>query len=97
MGKKAKQVIRVVLDTNVIVSAILFSGELSRIVTFWQTGRIIPVMSKETFSELMTVLKYPKFSLSTNERKTILENEILPFFEIVESTREPRRTFLRES
>jgi predicted nucleic acid-binding protein len=26
MGKKPKQVIRVVLDTNVIVSAMLFSG-----------------------------------------------------------------------
>jgi uncharacterized protein len=90
MGKKPKQVIRVVLDTNVIVSAVLFSGELSKIVTFWQTGKIIPVISKGTFDELITVFKYPKFSLSSNEIKDILENEILAFFEIVESAKEPK-------
>jgi putative PIN family toxin of toxin-antitoxin system len=85
MGKKPEEVIRVVLDTGVIISAMLFQGELSRMVTLWQRGRIIPVISRETFDELITVLKYPKFSLSSDEMKAMIENEILPFFEVVES------------
>jgi len=85
MGEKPEKVIRVVLDTSVIISAMLFRGELSRMVTLWQRGRIIPVICKETFDELITVLKYPKFSLSGDEMKSLMENEILPFFEIVES------------
>jgi putative PIN family toxin of toxin-antitoxin system len=67
VGKKQKKIVRVVLDTNVLISALLFKGELSKIVRLWQTGKIIPVVSKETFEELRTVLEYPKFSLSGAE------------------------------
>jgi uncharacterized protein len=90
MGKKPEEVIRVVLDTSVIISAMLFRGELSKMVTLWQRGRIIPIISRETFDELITVLKYPKFSLSSDEMKAMIQNEILPFFEIVESDKELR-------
>jgi putative PIN family toxin of toxin-antitoxin system len=84
MGKKQEKVKRVVLDTNVLVSALLFKGVLSRLGELWRKGRIIPVISKETFAELTTVLQYPKFSLSKNEIKSVIEHEILPYFEIVE-------------
>ena len=84
MGKKEKQVKRVVLDTNVLISALLFKGGLSEIVGLWQKGKIIPVISKETFSELVTVLEYPKFSLTREETDSIIKYEILPYFEIVE-------------
>jgi putative PIN family toxin of toxin-antitoxin system len=84
MGKKQEKVKRVVLDTNVLVSALLFKGALSRFVELWRKGKIIPVISKETFSELTTVLQYPKFSLSKDEIKSIIEHEILPYFEIIE-------------
>jgi putative PIN family toxin of toxin-antitoxin system len=83
VGKKPKKIIRVVLDTNVLISALLFEGELSRIVGLWQKGRIVPVVSRETFDELRTVLEYPKFSLSRAEIKSLIECEILPFFEVV--------------
>ena len=83
MGKKPKKIIRVVLDTNVLISALLFKGEVSRIVGLWQKGQIIPVISKETFDELRSVLEYPKFSLSPVEIKSLIEHEILPFFEVV--------------
>ena len=83
MGKKSKKIIRVVLDTNVLISALLFKGQLSRIVRLWQTGKIVPVISKETFEELRTVLEYPKFSLSRAEIESLIEHEILPFFEVV--------------
>lgn len=84
MGKKEKQVKRVVLDTNVLISALLFRGGLSKIVGLWQKGKIIPVISKETFSEFVTVLEYPKFSLTQEETDSIIKYEILPYFEIVE-------------
>jgi putative PIN family toxin of toxin-antitoxin system len=83
VGKKPKKIIRVVLDTNVLISALLFKGELSRIVGLWQKGKIIPVISKETFDELKTVLEYPKFSLSRAEIKSLIKHDILPFFEVV--------------
>jgi putative PIN family toxin of toxin-antitoxin system len=84
MGKKQEKVKRVVLDTNVLVSALLFKGALSRLVGLWRKGKIIPLISKETFSELMTVLEYPKFSLTQEETNSIIKDQILPYFEIVE-------------
>ena len=84
MGKKQEKVKRVVLDTNVLVSALLFKGALSRFVELWRKGKMIPVISKETFEELTTVLQYPKFSLSKDEIKSVVEHEILPYFEIIE-------------
>jgi putative PIN family toxin of toxin-antitoxin system len=83
VGKEPKKITRVVLDTNVLISALLFKGELSRIVRLWQEGKILPIISKETFDKLMAVLEYPKFSLSHAEIKSIIEHEIIPFFEVV--------------
>lgn len=85
MGKKEK-VRKVVLDTNVLVSALLFKGEMSKIVDLWRKKKIIPVISKETFKEFKTVLAYPKFSLTEEETVAIIEENILPFFEVVEIT-----------
>lgn len=84
MGKRKKEAIKVVLDTNILVSALLFKGELSKIVDLWKKGRIIPFFSRETFDEFMRVLEYPKFSLTNTEIKTILEKEVLPYFEVVD-------------
>jgi putative PIN family toxin of toxin-antitoxin system len=84
MGKKQEKVERVVVDTNVLISALLFKGALSRFVELWQKGKIVPVISKKIFEELRVVLEYPKFSFSKDELKSIIEHEILPYFEIVE-------------
>lgn len=91
MGKKKSQ-IRVVLDTNILVSALLFNGELSRIVRLWKIGKIVPVISRETFEELKAVLSYPKFRLTEEEIKIIVEEEILPYFEVAEPIRKIKGT-----
>ena len=83
MGETPRKVRRVVLDTNVLVSALLFTGELSKIVELWQQGEVVPLISRETFDELRAVLGYPKFSLAPEEIQSIIENEILPYFEVV--------------
>lgn len=84
MDKKKERINRVVLDTNILVSALLFRGEVSRLAELWKNGAIVPVISKATFKEFKDVLSYPKFSLAESEIKTILEDEILPFFEVVD-------------
>jgi putative PIN family toxin of toxin-antitoxin system len=72
---------RVVLDTNCLVSALLFNNSrLSPLRKHWQTRKIIPLACKETASELIRVLAYPKFQLTEDEIKEIL-GEILPFLE----------------
>jgi putative PIN family toxin of toxin-antitoxin system len=88
VGKKEKTVRKVVLDTNVLVSSILFKGELAGIVDLWKRGKIVPVVSRETFDELRKVLEYQKFGLTKGEIRTIIKEEVLPFFEIVEITDE---------
>lgn len=85
MGKKEKALKRVVLDTNVLVSALLFRGELSKISTLWQKGEITPVISKETFAEFRDVLRYSKFKLTAGEIKVIIEEEVLPYFEVMDN------------
>lgn len=83
MGKKEKTAIKVVLDTNMLVSALLFKGDLSKIVDLWKNRIIAPVFSQETFREFKSVLEYPKFSLSGQEIKVIIEEEVLPYFEVI--------------
>ncbi len=91
MGKKEKTLKTVVLDTNILVSALLFRGELSGIVDLWKKGKFIPLLSKETFEEFRTVLEYPKFSLTAEELQVIIEEEVLPYFDIIEIEGKIRR------
>ena len=78
------------LDTNVVVSALLFTSTLAPFVALWQHGAICPVIFKATFQELQTVFAYPKFALSPDEIRVLLEQEILPFFEVIEVNEEVR-------
>ena len=81
MGKKK---LRVVLDTNVILSSILFGGRLEFIRRRWKEGRLKLLFSEETFEELVKVLHYPKFALAEEEIDFLLYAEILPYSETVE-------------
>ena len=80
MGQKE---IRVVLDTNVLVSALLFAGPIGRLVSLWRERRIVPLLSKDVFIEYLRVLAYPKFKLSGKEIKALVEEYVLPFAEMV--------------
>jgi putative PIN family toxin of toxin-antitoxin system len=90
MGEKQGDVTRAVLDTNVLVSALLFPGELERIVTGWKSEAFVPVFSRETFDEFRKVLAYPKFELTAQEIVALIEDEVLPFCEVVEVHEEIR-------
>ncbi|MSP38421.1 MAG: putative toxin-antitoxin system toxin component, PIN family [Deltaproteobacteria bacterium] len=80
---------RVVLDTNVIISALLFSGRTSELTALWQSGEITPLLSKDILDEYIRVLAYPKFHLTAAEIKSLIAEEVLPYVQIVR----PRQRF----
>lgn len=64
---------RVVLDTNVVLSALVFGGgAAARVRQTWQQGTFVPLTSTATVQELMRVLTYPKFRLSALEQEELL-------------------------
>lgn len=86
MGAKdeiGSEPLRVVLDTNTLTSALLFSqGRLVRLRKTWQAQRIVPLVNRDTIRELLRVLNYPKFKLSHMEQEALLE-DFLPWAETV--------------
>lgn len=73
--------IRVVLDTNVLVSALLFeAGRLAWLRHGWQSGRFIPILAEPTTRELLRVLAYPKFRLDPLAIEQLLA-DLLPWSE----------------
>jgi putative PIN family toxin of toxin-antitoxin system len=79
--------VRVVLDTNTIISALLFSGTASRLVPIWRSGRIQPLLSRPILDEYLRALAYPKFGLGADEIKELLGETFLPFAEVVRVTK----------
>ncbi len=80
---------RVVLDTNTVLSALLFrKGRLSWLRQVWQQGQLVGLVSEATLRELRRVLNYSKFKLSSTEQEVLL-NEYLPFCECVEISNPP--------
>lgn len=74
---------RAVLDTNVVVSALLFSGELSSLHALWKKKAFTIAASREIIEEYVRVLAYPKFKLTEKEIKILVQEELLPYIEPV--------------
>lgn len=73
---------RIVLDTNVVLSALLFGGSQSaRVRTGWQSRRFLPLASAATTRELVRALAYPKFRLSPAEQAELLA-DYLPWVKV---------------
>jgi len=84
---------KVVIDTNVVVSGLLFGGVPGEIVRLWKDRRIQPLCSREIVEEYLRVLAYPKFALTESEIDFLLSQEILLWFEVVHV--EGGRTFVK--
>lgn len=81
--------VRVVLDTNVALSALVFRGSAAGQVRLaWQNGLIVPLASTHTAQELVRVLAYPKFRLSLLEQEELLA-DYLPHTQAVRVPKEP--------
>ncbi len=73
--------LRLVFDTNSVVSALLFEkGQLAWLRAFWSRREHQPLASTATVQELIRVLAYPKFKLEEQEIKALLA-DYLPFVE----------------
>lgn len=59
-----RTIVRVVFDTNIVISALLFRGEVGWLVDHWRSGASIAVISRPVANEFLRVLHYAKFGLS---------------------------------
>jgi putative PIN family toxin of toxin-antitoxin system len=74
---------RVVLDTNVVLSTVLFSrGKLGLLREAWQRHQCVPLVSRDTADELIRVLMYPKFRLTADDQQELLA-DFLPYAIVV--------------
>jgi len=83
---------RVVLDTNIVLSALVFThGRAVALRDAWQAGRCEPHVSKATAGEFIRILGYPKFKLSVEDRREFLA-DYLPYCRTVNIPAKPPRT-----
>ena len=81
--------VRVVLDTNVVLSALVFrAGAAGQVRQAWQRGLVLPLASTATVHELVRVLAYAKFRLSKAEQDELLA-DYLPYAETVRIPQPP--------
>ena len=80
---------RAVLDTNVLVSALVFrSPSAAWLLIEWQSLTFLPLASQTTLAELERVLHYPKFNLFRAQAEALIE-DYRPWCEMVNITEPP--------
>ena len=81
--------VRAVLDTNVVLSALVFrGGAAGQLRLAWQRGQVIPLVSTVTVQELLRALTYPKFRLTQAEQDELLA-DYLPYAQTVRVPQPP--------
>lgn len=78
------------LDTNVVISALVFKGKASALVPAWKRRQFTLLVSQALVAEYIRVLHYPKFRLTRQDIRHLLEEELLPFLTPVRVTRTPQ-------
>ena len=86
-----KLIPKVIIDTNIVLSALLFSGSVSALVEKWQSGKIHFLITRPILDEYIRALSYPKFELSEADVECLIEEEILPYVTVL--TRQKKHTF----
>jgi len=75
----SKHIHRVVIDTNLVLSALIFAqGRVAPLRLAWQGSLCQPLVSSVTATELIRVLAYPKFKLSSEAQQELLA-DYLPY------------------
>jgi len=76
----------VVLDTNILVSALLFRGKASVLHRAWVEASFSLAVTEAMVEEYRRVLSYEKFRLSKFEVEYLLSEEVLPFSTLIEGS-----------
>ena len=80
---------RIVLDTNVLVSALVFrSPSMSWLLSAWQSVAFIPLATRDTIAELERVLRHPNFNLLPGQPELLIA-DYHPWCEMVAITEPP--------
>jgi putative PIN family toxin of toxin-antitoxin system len=80
---------RVVFDTNVVLSALVFAkGPSAGLRAAWQSGLSVPLVSTATACELVRVLGYSKFRLDPDQQRELLGDH-LPYAQVVRIPESP--------
>ena len=86
MGAQTGVKPRVVFDTGVLVSALVFpAGSLAWLRGEWRERKCVPLVSQATAAELVRALSYPKFRLTQEDQHELLA-EYLPYCEMARAT-----------
>jgi len=72
-----------VLNTNILISALLFRGETAGIHRAILEGRILPLLTAPILTEYLRVLAYPKLGLVESEIHYLVNMEIRPWFQML--------------
>lgn len=88
--------LRVVLDTNVVISALVFnSPAFSWLYPAMRNLDLIPMVSAETWAELERTLRYPKFRLDPGHRRAVI-GAYLPWCAIIAVSETPETPECRD-
>ncbi len=80
---------RVVFDSNVLVSALVFkSGNMAWFRAHWRNPGITALGSRATINELIRVLSYRKFQLERSEIDALLA-DYLPYIAVIDVVENP--------
>lgn len=77
---------RIVLDTNVFISALLFKGKPARLIEKIRLAKDEILISRDILDEYIRVLAYPKFRLTHDEIQFIIQKIIIPITTPIEVT-----------
>ena len=91
-AQEVKRPPRVVIDTNQVLSALVFAGgRLAPLRLAWQARRVLPLVSRATAAELIRALADPKFKLAAHEQEELLA-DYLPYCKTVRIPTPPPAT-----
>ncbi len=84
-----------VLDTNILISVLLFRGTMIPIHRAILERRLLPLLTDPILEEYLRVLAYPKLQLSEPEITYLIAEEIQPWFHTI-SENVPTDTWIPE-
>lgn len=89
MGPSRDALIRAVLDTSIIVSALIYRATAFPLVTAWQHHRFHLLASPRLMEEYVRVFHYAKFHLTEHDISHLVYQELVPFITPVKVVRVP--------
>ena len=70
MGKKERK--KIVIDTNVIISALGWGGRPDEVIQKIAKGEVTLYLSSEIINEIVEVMNYPKFNFSPQKKQRLI-------------------------